>query len=121
MKICTIYLFPSPGQEKTNQMMGSIGDKAQAAKEKTQETAHDTKEKNKGAAQQARDKASEAAHKTGEKAQAGKEKSSGILQQTGEQVKHMAQKTADAVKSTFGMAKTGEEQDMPTAYDKPRE
>ena len=42
-------------------------------------------------------------------AEAGKEKTGGIIQRTGEQVKSMAQGAADAVKHTFGMAETDED------------
>ncbi|KAL5575665.1 hypothetical protein UlMin_017364 [Ulmus minor] len=72
-------------EEKAKQMIGSVGDKAQEAKEWTVQTAQAAKEK----AEQATEP----------------KKEPGILQQTGEQVKQMAIGATDAVKSTLGVGK----------------
>ncbi|KAK1309246.1 hypothetical protein QJS10_CPA09g01941 [Acorus calamus] len=69
------------GAENANQMMESVKDKAQTA----------------------RDKTCDAARSTHDSAQQGTEKATGFLQQTGEQVMNMAQGAVDSVKNTLGV------------------
>lgn len=122
--------------------MESLGEKAQAAKDKTYQAAQTAQEKTKGATQSTshktqekagvakdkaweskeatKDKASEAAQRAGDTAESGKEKNEGFLQQTGAQVKNMTQGAVDTVKSTLGMAKDDEENDEPVDYKRDR-
>lgn len=119
-------------QEKTNQMMGNVGQKAQEAKEKTKGAAQAAKDKTEQAAQAAKDKTQQAAQSAKEKAQVksgetkekasemgestkesaqyGKDNTSGFLQQTGVKVKEMAHGATEAVKQTFGMAPQSDEE-----------
>jgi len=75
--------------------MGNIGDKAQAAKEKVQQTAQAAKEKTQQAAHATKEKAQDTTGQARETAQSGKDNSAGFLQQTGEKVKGMAQSATD--------------------------
>ncbi|XP_050133767.1 late embryogenesis abundant protein 7 isoform X2 [Malus sylvestris] len=103
-------------QEKTNQVMGTVGNKAQEERNKAAEKAEQAKEKAWETKETAQQKAEEAAQKTKETAQYGKEKASGIMQQTGEQMKHMAQGAADAVKGTFGLGKNDDKEEETGVY-----
>ncbi|CAN6555948.1 unnamed protein product [Malus baccata var. baccata] len=119
-----IYIHILFHNDKTNQVMYTIGQKRQEVKDNTHETAQAAKGRTKGATQTTRDKgqekgevtkakkASEVGQKAKDTAGAAKEKSEGFLQQTGEKAKNMAQTTAEAVKNTFGMAKDDEEEDL---------
>lgn len=122
--------------------MESLGEKAQAAKDKTYQAAQTTQEKTKGATQSTthktqekagvakdkaweskeatKDKASEAAQRAGDTAESGKEKNEGFLQQTGARVKNMTQGAVDTVKNTLGMAKDDEENGEPVDYKRDR-
>ncbi|KAL2338127.1 hypothetical protein Fmac_012573 [Flemingia macrophylla] len=84
-------------EEKANQTMGNVGQKAQEAKEKT-----------KGAAQGAKEKAQEKSRK---------DNAGGFLQKTGEKVKEVAHSATEAVKHTFGMApQTDEDKEYYTTH-----
>ena len=104
-------------EEKTNQMMGNIGDKAQTAKEKAQQTAQAAKEKTQETAQAAKDKTQQTAQATKEKAQdttaqaRQTDNSPGFLQTTGEKVKGVAQGATEAVKNTLGLGNDDQQKD----------
>ncbi|KAF7814346.1 late embryogenesis abundant protein 2-like [Senna tora] len=83
-------------EEKTNQMMSNIGDKAQAAKDKTGQMAHSAKEKVSG---------------TGQPNTANESAQSGGM---GQRVKGMAQSASESVKETFGM---GQDNHKPRDYN----
>ena len=94
--------------------MGNLGEKAQAAKDKTRETAQAATDKTQQAAQAAKEKTQENAgaakekasrmgQSTKESAQSGNDNTGGFLQQTGGKVKGMAQGATDAVKQTLGL------------------
>ncbi|KAL2463099.1 Late embryogenesis abundant protein [Forsythia ovata] len=96
-------------RESKDQTGSYLSEKAGATKEKTCETAETAKQKVGGAAQDTKEKASQMAESGSETADTGKEKTGGLFQKTGEQIKEMAQGTADAMKHTFGMADTDED------------
>ncbi|KAL2502018.1 Uncharacterized protein Fot_35866 [Forsythia ovata] len=62
-----------------------------------------------GAAQDTKEKALQIVESGHETAKTRKEKIGGLLQKTGEQIKGLAQRTADAMKHTFAIADTDED------------
>lgn len=112
-------------EEKTNQMLGNVKDKAQQSKDQTSDTmgsawdktkeskdqtgsymsdkAGQAKDKASQMGQATKDKASDMARSTKETAEAGKDETGGMMQRTGETVKNMAAGATEVVKNTLGM------------------
>ncbi|XLQ98667.1 hypothetical protein HN51_053362 [Arachis hypogaea] len=90
-------------QEKTNQMMSNIGDKAQAVKDKTAQEAHSAWDKTAQTAQAAKDKTQQAAQtardRTSDTAQNTREKAQNTAGATRDKASEMGQATRESAQA----------------------